>query len=86
MDSTSETLEKETKKWLARLQEKNPPADHQDSLVKEQLTNVHAYIQDCQHFLKNGDLIRAFEAIIYAWGIYETLSRMHLLKEDDSKS
>jgi len=36
--------------------------------------------EDCKFFLKKQDFIRAFEAIIYAWRIFDTLSKTHLIK------
>lgn len=80
MNPTDKLLESETKKWLRRLEEKPLPKNH-DKAVEEQLVNVRAYISDCKHFLSKKDFIRAFEAIMYAWGIYETLLSMHLIKD-----
>ncbi|MBL7160709.1 MAG: DUF357 domain-containing protein [Candidatus Aenigmarchaeota archaeon] len=48
--------------------------------MKERLENVHAYVSDCKHFLEKCDLVRAFEAVIYVWGIAETLEMMNLVK------
>ena len=79
MDPTSTSLKEETEKWLTRLQEKPLPT-HADKNVEAQLVNVRAYVSDCQYFLNKKDFIRAFEAIIYAWGIYETLERLRVLE------
>jgi len=38
--------------------------------------NVLAYRDDTKHFLEEEDYIRAWEAVIYAWGILETLERL----------
>lgn len=73
------SLREETNKWLSRLEKKD--LSKKEGKVEEQLVNVRAYIQDCKHFLKKGDMVHAFEAVIYAWGIYETLLRMHFIKE-----
>ncbi len=35
------------------------------------LENVQAYIQDSEYFVEQGDLVRAFEAIIWAWSWLE---------------
>ena len=35
------------------------------------LDNVQAYIQDSGYFIEQGDLVRAFEAIIWAWSWLE---------------
>ena len=33
--------------------------------------NIKAYISDARHFLGKKDLIRAYEAVIWAWAWYE---------------
>lgn len=88
MDETAWALEKETKKWLEKLkQELNKPGIKEIvNTIKEKLTramikNMQAYVEDCQHFLEKKDFIRAFEAIIYAWGIWETLKHLGLIKD-----
>ncbi|MBI2675055.1 MAG: DUF357 domain-containing protein [Candidatus Aenigmarchaeota archaeon] len=79
------TLEKETKKWLSRIENELPSAKKAklSRPAKEQMENVHAYIKDCRYFLEKNDYINAFEAIIYAWGIYETLLRLGLLEKEE---
>ena len=42
----------------------------------EQMENVEAYRDDTRHFLEEEDYIRAWESVIYAWGILETLERL----------
>ena len=82
MDKTEELLQAETRKWLAKLERDFAKAKipRQTKEVREQLTNIKAYMSDCTHFLEKGDLVRAFEAAIYAWGIFETLERLDLLR------
>ncbi|MBI4173521.1 MAG: nucleotide exchange factor GrpE, partial [Candidatus Aenigmarchaeota archaeon] len=80
-------LESETLKWLGKLQERVkglPKAS--DSKVAAELENVHAYLKDCQHFLDRKDYVNAFEAVIYAWGILETMERMGLLEQDGKRA
>ena len=57
----------ETVKWQgkAQLLYENISGD------EEFLENISAYIRDCQYFLEKDDLIRAFEAIIWAWAWME---------------
>jgi len=47
--------------------------------------NITAYISDCRYFLEQGDLIRAFEAVIWAWAWIEIGLDVGVLvrKEDD---
>jgi len=79
MNPTQEKLERETKKWLKKLEER---VEKRDSKV-EQMENVEAYRDDTRHFLEEKDFIRAWESVIYAWGILETLERLGKFKEKD---
>ncbi|HDD72518.1 MAG TPA: DUF357 domain-containing protein [Candidatus Aenigmarchaeota archaeon] len=83
-DGTSLRLKEETEKWLKKLEERTVQIRRSDSRERKRLddviNNMHAYISDCRHFLNKGDYINAFEAIIYAWGIYETCIHLGLLK------
>lgn len=72
MDKTQEKLEQETGKWLKKLDER---LEGKDESV-EQMENVLAYRDDTEHFLEEDDYIRAWESVIYAWGILETLERL----------
>jgi hypothetical protein len=72
MDETQEKLEKETLKWLEKLEDR---LEDRDSDV-EQMENVLAYRDDTRHFLDEEDYIRAWESVVYAWGILETLERL----------
>jgi hypothetical protein len=72
MDKTQEKLEEETEKWLEKLDEELEGLDRD----VDQMENVLAYRDDTRHFLDEGDYIRAWESVIYAWGILETLQRL----------
>ena len=80
MDKTAENLKKETEKWLAKLEKERASlmivSDMKE--VPRVVKNMDAYIKDTRHFLEKGDFIRAFEAVIYAWGILETLEHAGL--------
>jgi uncharacterized protein len=62
-----EDLRAETVKW----QKKALELYEKVSGDEEFLVNVSAYIRDCEYFLMKGDLIRAFEAVIWAWAWME---------------
>lgn len=79
MDKTQEKLKAETEKWLEKLE--NRLEDRETSV--EQMENVEAYRDDTYHFLEEEDFIRAWESVIYAWGILETLERLDLFEEKD---
>ena len=82
MDKTGETLKKETEKWLSRLEKERSSIKiiSEDKKLRSVLKNVDAYISDTRHFLEKGDFIRAFEAIIYAWGILETCEHLGIVE------
>ena len=72
MDKTQEKLKKNTEKWLEKL-EKRVEGKSKDV---DQMENVTAYRNDTRHFLEEKDYVRAWESVIYAWGILETLERL----------
>lgn len=64
-----EELTNETMKWLKKIMEERKRVSLADTDRQEFLKNMDAYISDSQHFLKQGNLIEAFEAVIWAWAI-----------------
>lgn len=83
---TKKELQEQTKKWLTKLEVETPNLDKRssgfmpkkdyDSLVE----NLMAYVKDARHFMKEDDWVRAFEAVIYAWGILETAERVGIMR------
>jgi len=72
-------LREETRKWLLKAE---------DLLCKVSgdelfLENVSAYIHDSHYFMEKGDLIRAFESVIWAWAWMEIGLNMKLLEMAD---
>ncbi len=82
---TDEQLRKETEKWLERLRKSYKDIELTGKLSEEDLhpifENIVAYIKDCKYFLDKGDLVRAFEAVIYAWGLLEACQHLKLIKK-----
>ncbi|MCX6678327.1 MAG: DUF357 domain-containing protein [Methanothrix sp.] len=72
-----EDLRAETVKWQKKAQELFDKVSGDG----EFLENVSAYIRDCQYFLEKGDLIRAFEAVIWAWAWMEIGLQKGLLRQ-----
>jgi len=72
-----EDLRAETVKWQKKAEDlyENVSGDG------EFLENVCAYIRDCQYFLEKDDLIRAFEAVIWAWAWMEIGLQKGLLRQ-----
>ena len=72
-----ENLRAETVKWQERAQDLYGRVTGEDDFLE----NASAYIRDCQYFLDKGDLIRAFEAVIWAWAWMEIGLRKGILMQ-----
>ncbi len=70
-------LRAETLKWLTRAEELFCKLAGDEQFLE----NVSAYLSDSRHFLNNGDLIRAFEAVIWAWAWMEIGLERGMLKD-----
>lgn len=69
-------LSAETLKWLNKAE-----GLFSEISGKEQfIDNISAYISDSKYFLEKGDLIRAFEAVIWAWAWMEIGMKTGALK------
>ena len=83
-ENVERKLENETIKWLERIEKEMPKIKVLDSLPREKtdkvIENINAYISDCKHFLEKRDLINAFEAVVYVWGILETCEHLGVIK------
>jgi hypothetical protein len=74
----AEELEKETRKWMVKARKKVKTIR---PLKREDLyKNALAYIEDSEHFLKKGDLIRSFEAVVWAWAWLEILTELECVE------
>lgn len=79
MDETARELTEETRRWARRLDEaldEAEPATEQGRLLLE---NVRAYRSDAEHFADEGDRIRAFEAVVWAWSWLEIGARIEAI-------
>ncbi|VVB70315.1 Uncharacterised protein [uncultured archaeon] len=72
-----EDLRSETLKWQKRARELFCRLSGDEPMLE----NISAYIRDSQFFLDNGDLIRAFEAVIWAWAWMEIGLEKGMLKQ-----
>jgi hypothetical protein len=66
-DNLERDLRDETLKWLERAEDLFSKISGEDRFRE----NITAYISDSKYFLEKGDLIRAFEAVIWAWAWIE---------------
>ena len=71
MDATAEQLTAETARWRARLDRERARCTPKGPRGEEFLANIDAYRRDADHFEKAGDLVRAFECVVWAWAWLE---------------
>ncbi len=84
MDSgVEEELRNETLKWLERLKGRSFSAVNERGEDFE--ANIKAYIKDSEYFLSRGDLVRAFECVVWAWAWYEIGCMLKLLRCEDER-
>ncbi len=75
-----EDLIRQTEKMLKEIKEKRTGLILVDGSKKSVVDNLDAYISDTQHFINKKDVIRAYEAVVYAWGILETLEHAGIIE------
>ncbi len=88
MNATETELVKQTEKWLSKLEKERKrlrPAKAGKGAVTA-FRNLDAYISDARYFQKRGDSIRAFEAMVYAWGVLETLKWLGMVGMAQAKA
>ncbi len=61
----------EINKWLVKIEEIVPKIEVAEPRGQGWYTNMKAYISDSKHFRDDGDLVRGFEAVVWAWAIFE---------------
>ncbi|MEA2004310.1 MAG: DUF357 domain-containing protein [archaeon] len=83
--SVDEQLKTETLKWLDKCGDEVSRVKASDSKGEEFLVNIKAYISDTQHFIDKGDLVRAFEAIVWAWAWLEIGKDVGVLEDTGKK-
>lgn len=72
-------LKMETQKWLKKIKDRIKKVDGD----RRFLENITAYISDSGYFMEKGDLVRAFECVVWAWAWLEIGLEIGKLKEDD---
>jgi hypothetical protein len=82
---TEEDLASETEKWLKKalleVETVSPRGDEGERF----LSNIRAYLSDCLYFSEKGDLIRAFEAVIWAWAWIEIGQQVGILIAEEDR-
>ena len=77
---TEQELKTQTRKWLARIESEIRGTRPLDKRGEPLLKNIRAYIKDSGYFIKKGDWVRAFEAVIWAWSWLSIARELKLLK------
>ena len=75
-------LRGEIEKWTRKMGEELENVEVHGTKGKELLTNIKAYVSDSAHFLQEGDLVRSFEAIIWAWAWLEIGKDMEFIAQE----
>jgi len=79
---TEERLLEETEKWTEKINRELENVEIYGTKGDEFLRNIKAYVSDSAHFLKQGDLVRSFEAIIWAWAWLEIGKQLDFLRKE----
>lgn len=73
-------LKDEIEKMLNKIEPLVDKIEFNNEKGKEMLENMKAYIEDAKHFLKNGDLVKSFESIIWAFAVMEVCKELEIFK------
>jgi len=80
-------LRRQTIKWLRKLEKETKSIESTGRLGEPEfrslVANMRAYVKDARHFIGKGDWVRAFEAVVYAWGILETSQRVGIIRDKE---
>lgn len=57
--------------WLNKLKRKIDKTKPVGNKGEELLKNINAYIIDTEHFLAQGDYVKAWELVSFDWGLFE---------------
>ncbi len=76
-------LRKEIAKWTEKIGKERNGLTYADKKGKNFLDNIDAYVSDSRHFMEKHDLVRSFEALIWAWAWLEIGKELGILKRAD---
>lgn len=71
---------KEIEKWLNKIKDKLKDVKPKGKKGEEFLKNINAYVKDCDHWLKEGDYVKAWEVVSFAWGLLEAGIDLDIIK------
>jgi len=75
-----EKLLEETLKMIEKIEPMIGKIEITGDKGEEMLENTKAYVSDSKHFLNEKDFIRAFESVVFAYGILETCEELGIFK------
>jgi hypothetical protein len=80
--TVEETLISEIEQWKKRIGTELEGMQGYGKKGREMLQNINAYVKDSSHFREKGDLVRSFEAIIWAWAWLEIGKDLQFLAKE----
>ncbi|UCD03351.1 MAG: DUF357 domain-containing protein [Candidatus Aenigmatarchaeota archaeon] len=79
---TEDTLRNEIEKWTKKIGEELENIEVYGAKGREFLANIKAYVSDSAHFLEKNDLVRSFEAIVWAWAWLEIGKQLEFMAQE----
>ena len=79
---TDQRLGDEISKWASRMEKELADVEAFGTKGTEFLGNRKAYASDSSHFREKGDLVRSFEAIVWAWAWMEIGKELGFLRKE----
>jgi hypothetical protein len=72
-------LRKEIDKWTLKIEEEIKRTKLLDKNKSNFLDNINAYVSDSKYFLQKNELIKSYEALIWAFAVLETCKELKIL-------
>ena len=66
--------------WLMKLKQEFNKTKALEERGTDFLDNIKAYIFDTEHFLKEGDYVKAWELVSFAWGLFEAGKELKIIQ------
>ena len=76
----------EITKWLDKLDPMVEDIEVDGPKGESMLQNMRAYVSDSKHFLNEGNLVKSFEAMVWAWSILELCEELEIFRISKLKS
>mgnify|MGYP000424446781 CR=1 FL=1 len=71
---------KEIRKWMERIEKIKFRVRNKNEKYTRYEKNINAYIKDSKYWLKKNELIKSFEALIWAWAWLEILKELDIIE------